>query len=146
VRRGGKSLAEIARTEIGPVAGLMAGVAILFIVVIALAGLGLVVVYALSESSWGTFSIAWTLPLALYMGFHMYKFRPGKVAEATTIGVIGLILAVVLGAKIPGSPVASWFTYDRHAITIMLAVYGFIASVLPVWMLLAPRDYLSSYM
>ncbi|MBI1749007.1 MAG: carbon starvation protein A [Acidobacteria bacterium] len=145
-RRKGKSLAEIARTEIGPVAGLMAAIAILFIVIIALAGLGLVVVNALAESSWGAFTIACTIPLALYMGLHMYRFRKGKIAEATTIGVIGLLLAVIVGAWIPSSSLAPFFTLSRHKITILLAAYGFIASVLPVWMLLCPRDYLSSYM
>jgi carbon starvation protein len=146
VRRGGRSLAEIARTEIGPVSGLVTAVAILFIVTIALAGLGLAVVNALAESSWGTFTIACSIPLALYMGVHMYILRKGRILEATAIGVTGLLAAVIAGAWIPGSPLASWFTFDRTGITLLIAAYGFIASVLPVWLLLCPRDYLSSYM
>jgi len=146
MRRDGKSLAEIARTEIGPVAGFTTALAILFIVVVALAGLGLAVVNALKESSWGVFTIGTTIPIALYMGFHMYRFRKGKIAEATVIGVILLVGAVLAGRYIPGSPMAGWFTLSAHQITLAIAAYGFIASVLPVWMLLCPRDYLSSFM
>ena len=146
VRRRGKSLAEIARTEISPLSGLVAGIAILFIVVIALAGLGLVVVNALAESPWGTFTVGFTIPLALFMGLYMYRFRKGRIKEATLIGVVGLLLAVYLGGRIADSSWASTFTLSRNTITILLASYGFIASVLPVWMLLCPRDYLSSYL
>src|SRR5574342_1014890 len=145
-RRCGRSLAEIARTEIGPVSGFVSAVAILFIVVIALSGLGLAVVNALTDSSWGTFTIACSIPLALYVGFHMYVLRKGRIAEATAIGVAGMLAAVVLGSWIPHSALASWFTYDRTGITLLIAGYGFVASVLPVWLLLCPRDYLSSYM
>jgi carbon starvation protein len=146
VRRKGKSLAEIARTEISPLSGLVAGIAILFIVVIALAGLGLVVVNALAESPWGTFTVGFTIPLALFMGLYMYRFRKGKIVEASIIGVIGLLLAVFLGGMIADSSWASVFTLSPHKITLLMAGYGFIASVLPVWMLLCPRDYLSSYL
>ncbi len=146
VRRRGKSLAEMARTEISPLSGLVAGVAILFIVVIALAGLGLVVVNALAESPWGTFTVAFTIPLALLMGLYMYRIRPGKIGEASAIGVAGLLFAVWLGGRIAESSWAASFTFSRTTIIIMMAVYGFIASVLPVWMLLCPRDYLSSYL
>ncbi|MEK6323793.1 MAG: carbon starvation protein A [Acidobacteriota bacterium] len=146
VRRRGKSLAEIARTEISPLSGLITGIAIMFIVVIALAGLGLVVVKALGESPWGTFTVGFTIPLALFMGLYMYRFRKGKIAEATIIGVIGLFIAVVLGGRIAESSFASSFTFSESTITYLMAGYGFIASVLPVWMLLCPRDYLSSYM
>src|SRR5947209_2180182 len=146
VRRRGKSLAEIARTEISPLSGLVAGVAILFIVVIALAGLGLVVVNALAESPWGTFTVGFTIPLALMMGFYMYRIRPGRIKEASVIGVAGLLLAVWLGGRIADSSWASSFTFSRTTIIILMAAYGFIASVLPVWMLLCPRDYLSSYL
>jgi carbon starvation protein len=146
VRRKGKSLAEIARTEINSVAGVTTAVAILFIIVIALAGLGLAVVNALRESSWGTFTIATTIPLALFMGLYMYRFRKGKIAEATTIGVIGLILAVIVGKFIPESALGPYLTFDKNQLTLLMAIYGFIASVLPVWMLLCPRDYLSSFM
>jgi carbon starvation protein len=146
VRHGGKSLAEIARTEISPISGFIASLAILFILVVALAGLGLVVVNALSESSWGTFTIACTIPIALFMGLYMYKFRKGRIAEGTMIGVIFLILAVVFGKEIAGSSLAQYFTFPRAKITLFILIYGFVASVLPVWMLLCPRDYLSSFM
>ena len=146
VRRKGKSLAEMARTEISPLSGLVAGVAILFIVVIALAGLGLVVVNALAESPWGTFTVGFTIPLALLMGLYMYRFRKGKIAEASIIGIIGLMFAVWLGGRIAESPLAETFTLSRNSLILIMAAYGFIASVLPVWMLLCPRDYLSSYL
>jgi carbon starvation protein len=146
IRRKGKSLAEMARTEISPLSGFVAGIAILFIVVIALAGLGLVVVNALAESPWGTFTVAFTIPLALFMGLYMYRFRKGKIAEASVIGVIGLLAAVYLGGRVADSSLANTFTLSRNALIILMAGYGFIASVLPVWMLLCPRDYLSSYL
>ena len=146
VRRRGKSLAEIARSEISPLSGVVTAIAIMFIVVIALAGLGLVVVKALGESPWGTFTVGFTIPLALFMGLYMYRFRKGKIAEATIIGIVGLLIAVVLGGRIAESSLASSFTFSESTITYMMAAYGFIASVLPVWMLLCPRDYLSSYM
>jgi carbon starvation protein len=145
-RRGGRSLAEIARTEIGPVAGATAAVAILFIVIIALAGLGLAVVNALQHSAWGTFTIGTSIPLALFVGFYMYRLRPGHIPEATIIGVIGLLAAVILGKPIAGSAIGHWFQFDRTQLIVLMAAYGFVASVLPVWLLLAPRDYLSSFM
>jgi carbon starvation protein len=145
-RRGGRSLAEIARSEIGPVAGITAGIAILFIVIIALAGLGLVVVNALSESPWGTFTIGATIPLALFMGFYMYRFRKGHIVEATVIGVIGMLMAVAFGKPLAASSIGHLFTLTHNQIIIAMAAYGFLASVLPVWMLLAPRDYLSAFM
>lgn len=146
VRRKGKSLAEMARTEISPLSGLVAGIAILFIVVIALAGLGLVVVNALAESPWGTFTVGFTIPLALFMGLYMYRFRKGKIAEASIIGIVGLLFAVWLGGRIAESSLAETFTLSRNSLIVIMAAYGFIASVLPVWMLLCPRDYLSSYL
>jgi carbon starvation protein len=146
VRRGGRSLADIARSEIGPVAGVTAAIAILFIIVIALAGLGFAVVNALQESAWGTFTIGVSIPLALFMGLYMYRFRPGRIGEATVIGVVGMVLAVVLGKPVAASSFGHWFVLSRQEIIIAMAAYGFIASVLPVWLLLCPRDYLSSYM
>src|SRR5918999_1875624 len=146
VRRKGKSLAEMARTEISPLSGLVAGIAILFIVVIALAGLGLVVVNALAESPWGTVTVGFTIPLALFMGLYMYRFRKGKIAEASIIGIVGLLFAVWLGGRIAESSLAETFTLSRNSLIVIMAAYGFIASVLPVWMLLCPRDYLSSYL
>ncbi len=146
VRRNGKSLAQIARDEVGPVAGTTAAIAILFIIIVALAGLGLAVVNALSHSAWGAFTIAATIPIALFMGLYLYKIRYGKVMEVSIIGVILLILAVFFGSYVPGSALEPYFNLDRNLLIFLMAVYGFIASVLPVWMLLCPRDYLSTYM
>jgi carbon starvation protein len=145
-RRGGASLADIARAEIGPVAGLTAALAILFIVIVALAGLGLAVVNALEHSAWGTFTIGMSIPLALFVGWYMYRLRPGRITEATTIGVAGLLLCVVLGKPIAGSAIGHYFEFSRTQLIVLMAAYGFVASVLPVWLLLAPRDYLSSFM
>ena len=145
-RRGGRSLADIARTEIGPVAGTTAAIAILFIIVIALAGLGIAVVNALADSAWGTFTIGVTIPLAILMGFYMFKWRKGHITEATVIGIIALIASVYFGGEFAQSQYASWLILSRHQITAALAIYGFAASVLPVWMLLTPRDYLSTFM
>jgi carbon starvation protein len=147
VRRGGKSLAEIARKEISGLSGFAAAVAILFVVVIAEAGLGLAVVSALADSSWGTFTIGMTIPLALIMGVWMYKIRPGVgTREATVFGVVGLLLAVILGRFVPGSFLEPYFLLSRNELTVALALYALAASVLPVWLLLAPRDYLSTFM
>lgn len=234
VRRGGKSLAEIARTELGPWANVVVSAAILFIVVIALAGLGVVVVKALGGeeaalpagmqivlpegkvaeqvpghssatrcvlhfpegcrlrytdkddfhdrpeafdlevdaaksqgfilpldgprtvppgtvqrvkgSSWGVFTIACTIPIALFVGWYMYRLRPGKTVEASLIGAALTISAVVVGNWVPGSPWEGWFSLGKGQTVFALCVYGFIASVLPVWLLLAPRDYLSSFL
>src|SRR3954464_1114205 len=146
VRRGGRSLADIARSELSPVAGVTAAIAILFIIVIALAGLGFAVVNALQQSAWGTFTIGVSIPLAIVMGLYMHRLRPGRIAEATVIGVVGMVLAVVLGKPVASSAVGHWFLLSRQQIIIAMAGYGFFASVLPVWLLLVPRDYLSSYM
>ena len=231
VRRGGQSLARIAREEIGPAAGLATGVAILYVIVIALAGLGIVVVKALggeevpmkaatvvsvpgaapavqtsggvsryaipagssyrfdpkSEamtfhepytlaapaltplaavrtaegtdltlpagarrlvpgSSWGTFTIACTIPIALFVGFYMYRLRKGRVVEASIVGAFGVLAATAIGAFIPGSPLERIFSLSREETILAIAAYGFVASVLPVWLLLCPRDYLSSFL
>jgi carbon starvation protein len=146
VQHDGKSLAAIAKEEINNVSGITTTFAIILILVVAMAGLGLVVINALAESSWGTFTIASTIPIALIMGIWMFKIRKGKTLEATIFGVIMLVLAVVVGRYIPGSQFASMFTFNHKTLTILLAVYGFFASVLPVWLLLSPRDYLSSIM
>ncbi|MBI5893754.1 MAG: carbon starvation protein A [Deltaproteobacteria bacterium] len=146
VRRNGRSLAQIAKDEVGPVAGITAAIAILFIIIVALAGLGLAVVNALSHSAWGTFTIGATIPIALFMGFYLYKIRHGKVAEVSVIGVVLLLSAVFLGGYIPGSFLEPYFNLDKNLLVLLMAIYGFVASVLPVWMLLCPRDYLSTYM
>jgi carbon starvation protein len=146
MRRDGKSLAEIARAEIGKPSGMIAGFAILFIVTIAIAVMCKVVVNALSESVWGTFTIGSTVPIALFMGLYMYRFRKGKVAEASVIGVALLLFCVVAGEWMTKSSFGQMFLLKEHTLVLCIGAYGFIASVLPVWMLLCPRDYLSSYM
>jgi carbon starvation protein len=145
-RRGGRSLAEIVRSEIGTVAGTTAGIAILFMLVVALAGLGLAVVNALAESAWGTFTIGATIPLAILMGFYMFKWRPGHVREATIAGIILMIFCVIAGEWVANSSWGPSFVLSHKQLTVALGVYGFAASVLPVWMLLTPRDYLSTFM
>lgn len=146
VKRNGRSLAQIAKDEVGPVGGVAASIAILFIIIIALGGLGLAVVNALTKSPWGTFTIAVTIPTALFMGLYLYRIRPGKVIEMSVIGVTLLLLAVLGGHFIPGSFLEPYFSLSRNNLVLAISVYGFIASVLPVWMLLCPRDYLSTYM
>jgi carbon starvation protein len=161
IRRNGRSLAEIAREEIGTVAGGTAALAILFIIFNALAGLGLVVVKALggerfvrpdgtvldiAGSSWGTFTIACTVPIALFIGLYLYRFRKDHVVEASLIGASLVLLATWAGSYIPGSPLARYFNLSQREVTIAVMAYGFLASVLPVWVLLCPRDYLSSFL
>ena len=146
MRRDGKSLGQMAREEIGPVGGAAALLAVFTIMIILLAVLALVVVNALAASPWGTFSIAMTIPIALFMGFYLRVLRPGRVMETTVIGVALLLLAIVAGGWVQESSWASAFTLSAKALVIWLMVYGFLASVLPVWMLLAPRDYLSTFM
>ncbi|MHB8874377.1 MAG: carbon starvation CstA family protein [Myxococcaceae bacterium] len=146
VRRDGKSVAEIVRTEISGRAGFVAGLSILFIVMVVIAAMAKVVVNALAESAWGTFTIGVTVPIALFMGLWMYKLRKGKIGEASVIGVSLLLLAVVAGKWVANSSLAPAFLLSEHKLTLAICAYGFIASVLPVWMLLCPRDYLSSYM
>ena len=146
-RRGGKSLADLVKMEIGPVAGAAGTVAILFILVVALAGLGIIVVNALADSAWGTFTIAMTIPIGMFMGFWMYVWRKGKITEATVIGVVAMLAAVAGGEPLnsPDSWLGGFFHLSRTQLVIALMVYGFLASVLPVWLLLAPRGYLSSF-
>lgn len=150
IRRDGKSLAEIARLEMGPAAGIVTAVSILFIVIVALAGLGFVVVNALAESSWGTFTIFCSIPIALFMGVYISRLRkgsPSAIREATVIGVVLLLASVVFGRLVPQTPwLNSIFLLSRQQIIIAMMIYGFIASALPVWLLLSPRDYLSSYL
>ncbi|NMH92309.1 carbon starvation protein A [Pseudonocardia bannensis] len=146
MRRDGKSLGQMARDEIGPVGGAAALFAVFTIMIILLAVLALVVVNALAKSPWGTFSIAMTIPIALFMGFYMRVLRPGQVVETSFIGVALLLLAIVAGGWVQESSWAGVFTLDPRTLVICLVIYGFAASVLPVWMLLAPRDYLSTFM
>jgi carbon starvation protein len=146
MRRDGKSLGQMAREEIGPLGGAAALVAVFAIMIILLAVLALVVVNALADSPWGTFSLAMTIPIALFMGFYLRVLRPGQVVETTVIGVGLLLAAIVLGGVIDHSSLAPAFTLSPKTLVVCLVVYGFAASVLPVWMLLAPRDYLSTFM
>jgi len=146
VRKDGRSLAQIAKEEIGPVGGIATAFAILFIIIVALAGLGLAVVNALTKSPWGTFTIFLTIPIAFFIGIYLYHIRPGKVGEVSLIGVILLLIAVFTGHYIPNSFLEPFFNLSKNGLMFSIALYGFIASVLPVWMLLCPRDYLSTYM
>ena len=147
MRRDGKSLGQMAREEISTVAGVTAMVAVLGIMVILLAVLALIVVNALRASPWGLFTIACTIPIALLMSWWMYRFRPGRVGEASAIGVALVLFAVVAGSWVAASPTwSSWFTQSGPTLVWLMAAYGFTASVLPVWVLLCPRDYLSTFL
>ena len=147
MRRDGKSLGQMAKEEIGAFTGLAAMVAILAIMIILLAVLALVVVNALRDSPWGLFTIACTIPIAMLMGFWMKAWRPGRTLEASAAGVVLLLLALVGGQQVAASPtLAPLFTWAPVTLALALVAYGFVASVLPVWMLLAPRDYLSTFM
>ncbi|PTU68245.1 carbon starvation CstA family protein [Chromobacterium haemolyticum] len=147
VRRDGKSLGEIIRTELGAIPGVIASIGILMIMVILLAVLALVVVKALTGSPWGTFTIAATIPIALFMGIYTRYIRPGKIGEISVIGFILLMLAIVYGGDIAkNETLAPLFTLSGTTLAWTLIGYGFVASVLPVWLLLAPRDYLSTFL
>ncbi|MBF6295795.1 carbon starvation CstA family protein [Nocardia farcinica] len=146
-KRRGRSLGQMARDELGVVGGVAAIAAIIVIMMILLAVLALVVVNALGESPWGVFSIAMTIPIALFMGIYLRFLRPGKVGEVSVIGIALLLLAIVAGGWVSETDWGTdWFTLSRTTIAWLLIGYGFLASVLPVWLLLAPRDYLSTFM
>ncbi|WP_410534865.1 carbon starvation CstA family protein [Streptomyces sp. KL2] len=146
MRRDGKSLGQMARDEIGKVGGAAALIGVFAIMIILLSVLALVVVNALAHSPWGTFSVAMTVPIALFMGFYLRYLRPGRVVETSAIGVALLLLAILGGGWIQDSSLADTFTWSPTTLVFCLVAYGFVASVLPVWMLLAPRDYLSTFM
>ncbi len=146
MRRDGKSLGKMAREEIGKTGGLTALVAVLMIMIILLAVVALVVVNALKGSPWGTFTVAATMPIALFMGIYLRRIRPGKVREISVIGFLLVLGSIFAGQYVAESPVWSpWFTYGPVALAVAVIVYGFFASALPVWLLLAPRDYLSTF-
>ena len=147
VRHRGRSLADVARTEVSPFAGLVTMIAVLFILLVSLAGLGIVVINALANSPWGVFTIGATIPIALVMGVWMFKRHAGRISVTgpSIFGVVLLLAAVIGGHAFAESSVAGALTLSPHQITLLMAAYGFIASVLPVWLLLAPRDYLSTY-
>ncbi|MET0766464.1 MAG: carbon starvation CstA family protein, partial [Aeromicrobium sp.] len=146
MRRDGKSLGQMVREEIGVVGGTAALIAVFAIMIIILAVLSLVVVNALAESAWGVFSIGLTIPIAIFMGFYLRYIRPGRVLEVTAIGVVALLLAIIGGGYVEQMGLEDALTLSKENLVIALVVYGFIASILPVWMLLTPRDYLSTFM
>jgi carbon starvation protein len=146
MRRNGKSLGQMVREEIGVVGGIAALIAVFAIMIIILAVLALVVVNALAESPWGVFSIALTIPIALFMGFYLRYLRPGRVMEVTAIGVALLLLAIIGGNFVDQMGLTGALSLSPKQLVLALVVYGFVASILPVWMLLTPRDYLSTFM
>ncbi len=147
MRRDGKSLGDIIRMELGPIPGTIAAIGILMIMIILLAVLALVVVKALIGSPWGSFTIAATLPIALFMGVYIRYIRPGRIGGISVVGFLLLLLAVIYGENVANSPtLAPLFTLQGTTLTWILIGYGFVASVLPVWLLLAPRDYLSTFL
>ena len=147
VRHKGQSLALIAESEIGKTMGMVASFAILFILILTLAGLSIAVLNALFESFWGVFVVASTIPIAIFMGLWMSRIRPGDVRTASLLGVSVLAVVIYAGGAIdPESALASYLRLSKHQIAIAIPLYAFIASVLPVWFLLAPRDYLSTYL
>src|SRR6202171_2531214 len=146
MRRDGKSLGQMAREEIGKVGGFTALLTVLFIMIILLAVVAVVVVNALKGSPWGTFTIAATMPIALLMGVYLRYWRPGKVLECSALGFILVLASIFGGQAVADSPtLAPWFTMSATALAIATIIYGFCASVLPVWLFLAPRDYLSTF-
>ena len=146
-RRDGRSLGDLVREEMGPVAGTIALFGAFMIMIIILAVLAMIVVKALAESPWGMFTVIATMPLAIFMGIYMRYIRPGRIGEISVVGIVLLLLAIWFGGKVGAHP--AWgpaFTFTGTQITWMLIGYGFVAAVLPVWLLLAPRDYLSTFL
>jgi carbon starvation protein len=146
MRRDGKSLGQMAREEIGKIGGFTALLTVLLIMIILLAVVALVVVNALKGSPWGTFTIAATMPIAVFMGLYLRYWRPGKVLECSAIGFLLVLASIFAGQAVSHSAViAPWFTLSAVALAFAIILYGFLASALPVWLLLAPRDYLSTF-
>ena len=145
-RRDGRSLGELVREEMGDVAGVIALIACFMIMIIILGVLAMVVVKALAGSPWGTYTVGFTIPLAFFMGIYLRFIRPGRIGEVSVIGLVLLLFGIVSGGWIKDSSYATWFNYEATTLTLMIIVYGFIAAVLPVWLLLAPRDYLSTFL
>ena len=146
MRRDGRSLGDIVKQELGTTAGVIASIGILMIMIIIMAVLALIVVKALTHSPWGTFTIAATMPIALFMGIYTRYIRPGKIGEISIVGFILLMLAIVYGENVAQSSYAHWFDLTGVQLTWAIMIYGFIAAVLPVWLLLTPRDYLSTFL
>jgi carbon starvation protein len=146
VRRDGKSVSQMAKEEVGAVGGLVAFLAVFSIVIILLAVVGLIVTNALKSSPWGTFTIAMTIPIALLMGIYLRRLRPGKVLETSALGFVLVMLSIVGGQFVSHhAGLAKMFTFTGPQLAIAIIIYGFAASALPVWLLLAPRDYLSTF-
>lgn len=146
-RRDGRSLGELVKEEMGATAGVIALVACFMIMVIILAVLAMIVVKALTHSPWGTYTVAFTIPLAIFMGIYLRYLRPGRIGEVSVIGLVFLIFAIISGGWVAASPTwAPYFDFTGVQLTWMLVGYGFVAAVLPVWLLLAPRDYLSTFL
>ncbi|HRY28462.1 MAG TPA: carbon starvation protein A [Elusimicrobiota bacterium] len=145
VRRNGHSLAQIVKEELGVVSGMAAAFVILFNIIVAVSGSGLAVINALAGSAWGTFTVSLTIPIAIAMGFYLFKFRPGKIREGSIIGALLLLAAVYAGRFIPDSSLAPFFTLSRNHLILFIGALSFLSSVLPVWVLLCPRDYISTY-
>lgn len=146
VRHDGKSIAEIAKSVLGKRAAFITSIAVLAILIISMAGLGLPVVNALYNSPWGTFTVGVTISIAIFIGIYLKFLRPGKIGEATVIGMALILLGVIVGPYIAGTPLGKLLTFDAKQMSIILACYGFLAAAFPVWLLLIPRDYLSTYM
>lgn len=146
LRHNGESMVTIAKKEVGPITGMATSLAVIFVVIVALAGLGIVVVNALFRNPWGTYTLFMTIPIAMGVGLYMFKLSPGSIRSGSLVGFLLVLFAVFSGNYITGSPLEQFFTLTKQQLSIALPVYGFIAAVLPMWLLLAPRDYLSSYM
>ncbi|AND85887.1 carbon starvation protein A [Clostridium tyrobutyricum] len=146
VRQDGQSIAEIARKNLGERMGLITSISVIFILIITMAGLGLPIVNSLYNSPWGTFTVGFTIPVAIFVGIYLKFIRPGKVGEATIIGMALILIGVIAGPYIQHTALAPYLTFNVKQMSLILAIYGFCASVLPVWLLLLPRDYLSTYM
>ena len=145
-RHKGQSLSVIAERDVSKLTGSVTAVVILFIIIVSLAGLGVAVVNSLFNNPWGVFSIAMTIPIAMVVGIYMFKIRPGAIVSGSIAGFILVCAAVFLGPSIADSNYAAWFTFSKKQVSIMLPLYGFCAAAIPVWLLLAPRDYLSTFM
>lgn len=146
VRHDGQSIAEIAKIYFGKKMGLVTSIAVLFILIITMAGLGIPVVNSLYNSPWGTFTVGFTIPVAILVGIYLKFIRPGKIGEATLIGMALILVGVIAGPYIEHTALARYLTFSAKQMSLILAVYGFLAAALPVWLLLLPRDYLSTYM
>jgi carbon starvation protein len=146
VRHDGQSISEIAKSHFGKKMGFVTSIAVLFILIITMAGLGLPVVNSLYNSPWGTFTVGFTIPVAILVGVYLKFLRPGKIAEATVIGMALIMVGVIAGPYIEHTALAKLLTFSAKQMSVILAVYGFLAAALPVWLLLLPRDYLSTYM